>query len=89
MISIYRNQSRVMRISDQTLLALTPGLEALRLATGRTLDPYTTTTLEAAHARILLSAIGSTQSMSAEACELLGVIRLAASDGVTLLFEGE
>jgi hypothetical protein len=93
-IDIFIKGKRVASISSKALVELDPAIAALRRLTGRGIDPYATSSLEPAHASIVVEEfrrlrLASRAPMGTEVTALVQLLAEAANAGNTVLFEGE
>ncbi|MEY4579908.1 MAG: hypothetical protein RL701_4611 [Pseudomonadota bacterium] len=94
-IDFYVGPKQVLSVSEKSFHALQPSLNLLVSKTGRTIDPYGTTTLAPSHARIWLDSLRdelpkiSDAKIKAIYQEVIGVLAAAIQQNATLLVEGE
>mgnify|MGYP000644208758 CR=1 FL=1 len=90
MIAIYMSGHAVGRTTESVLRELATELEALRARTGKLVDAYSTTSVESAHATIVLQAAKAGRAQRSKDAEIfLGLLEEAVRTGGTLRLEGE
>jgi hypothetical protein len=95
-LDIYEGVTRRLSISQDDFEKLEESQRELKGRAGRTLDPYATSQLEPAHARLwleglrrVLPSLRTDQSASRACEEIVALLADAIARGVTLTLEGD